>query len=391
MTGARIFVAVAYVILGVSFLASTGLLIREFQDLDWQSLILAHSHLFLFFPLFGVLALIAYYTPSVVFTHLYWNHLPYGKLRFSVGLLAVAAISVGVAKWLDTTPRAIWEVAPATLVADQGDPAGCGGGASGACRRTPILKAFTKLREMGQARVGLSRFGRNCALDELLETPDDMEKERYCFVADARLKGAACCEAQRRFADVVSRLQADPATRSLSGRYDAIFLPIKCFFVLIVIAIGGLLAVWRSRIHEHYADMVPSIERGVIIGSLAMLLWPAMDYAYQQTANVLFGRWGAGPQLRLSLVIAPWALVLLFYFLTRLGKKGEIVGQVSGVVVAAVAVLRYEELNDWTVRLLGIGAGRWIVTSLLVVAVIGLLVLLVPRRRRPVDQTAATS
>ena len=55
-----------------------------------------------------------------------------------------------------------------------------------------------------------------------------------------------------------------------------------------------------------------------------MLFWPAMDYGYQQTANVLFGRWGsAGPQLRLSLVIAPWALLLLFYFLTRLGKKGS--------------------------------------------------------------------
>jgi len=114
-----------------------------------------------------------------------------------------------------------------------------------------------------------------------------------------------------------------------------------------------------------------------------------MDYAYQQTANVLFGRWGAGPQLRLSLVIAPWALVLLFYFLTRLGKKGEIVGQVSGVVVAAVAILRYEELNDWTVRLLGIGAGRWIVTSLFVLALIGLLILLMPRRRKPGDQPVA--
>ena len=387
MTGARIFVAVAYVILGASFLASTGLMIREFQDLDWPSLVLAHSHLFLFFPVFGVLALIAYYVPSVVFTHLYWNHLPYGKLRFSVGLLAVAAVSVGVAKWLDANPRAIWEVAPTALIADKGDPAGCGG-TGGACRRAPILTAFGKLREMGQTRVGLTKFGRNCVLDELLETPEEMERERYCFAADARLKGAACCQAQKRLGDEVSRLQADPATRSLAGRYDAIFLPIKSFFVLIVIAIGGLLAVWRTRIHEHYADRVPSIERGVIIGSLAMLLWPAMDYGYQQTANVLFGRWGAGPQLRLSLVIAPWALVLLFYFLTRLGKKGEIVGQVSGVVVAAVAVLRYEELNDWTVRLLGIGSGRVIVGGLFVVALIGLLILLMPRRKKPADQSA---
>ena len=36
------------------------------------------------------------------------------------------------------------------------------------------------------------------------------------------------------------------------------------------------------------------------------------------------------------------------------------VGQISGVVVAAVAVLRYEQLNDWAVRLFGIGGRRWI-------------------------------
>ena len=45
-------------------------------------MVVAHSHLFFFFPVLGVLALFAFYLPSVVFTHLYWNHLPYGKLRF---------------------------------------------------------------------------------------------------------------------------------------------------------------------------------------------------------------------------------------------------------------------------------------------------------------------
>ena len=54
-------------------------------------------------------------------------------------------------------------------------------------------------------------------------------------------------------------------------------------------------------------------------------------------------------------MIAPWALLLLFYFLRRLGKQGETIGQIAGVVTAAVAVLRYEDLNDWAVRLLGVG------------------------------------
>ena len=54
-------------------------------------------------------------------------------------------------------------------------------------------------------------------------------------------------------------------------------------------------------------------------------------------------------------MIAPWALLLLFYFLRRLGKQGELIGQISGVIVAAVAVLRYEQLNDWVGRLFGSG------------------------------------
>jgi hypothetical protein len=392
MTGARIFVAVAYVILAASFLASTGLLIREFQGLDWTSMVLAHSHLFLFFPLFGVLALIAFYVPSVVFTHLYWNHLRYGKLRFSLGLIVVALVSVGVTKWLDAKPRALWEASPAALSADRGDPPGCGTAAGTACRRTAMLTALAKARATGQTRLGLSKFARNCSVDDMLEPPEEMDKDRYCFAADARLKGTACCDAQKRLADAVSLLQADRATRSLSGHYDQlVFLPLKTFFVLIVIAIGGLLAVWRGRIHQHYRDLVPAIERGLIIGALAMLIWLAMDYGYQQTSNALYGRWGPGPQLRLSLVVAPWVLVLLFYFLTRLGKQGEMIGQISGVIVAAVAILRYEDLNDWAVRLFGTGASRADVAALFIIALIGFLALLLPRRWNPVDYSPPSS
>jgi hypothetical protein len=377
MTGARIVVGVAYIILGASFLASTGLLIQEFQGVDWQSMVIAHSHLFFFFPVFGILALAAFYLPSVVFADIYWRHARYGKLRFVVGLAALAAFSWGVAQWLDGKPRAIWEVSPRALAADKGDPADCGA-EKAICRRAPILATLANLREAGQARVGLSKFARNCDIDALLETPEEMEKERYCFPAGAQLKGAACCEAQRRFADEVSRLQADPGQRSLAARYDAVFLPLKIFFVLLVIGIGILLSLWRDKLDLHYREIMPAVERGIIIGAFAMLFWPAMDYGYQQTANVLFGHFQTGPQLRLSLVIAPWALLLLFYFLRRLGKQGETIGQIAGVVTAGVAVLRYEDLNDWAVRLLGVGSEAEIVAGLCVAAVAGLVALLWP-------------
>jgi hypothetical protein len=372
MVGARIFVAIAFVVLGASFIASTGLLIYEFRDLDWLTMIVVHSHLFLFFPVFGLLALTAFFLPSVVLTHLYWNHIPYGRARFVAGLVVIASLAYGLAWSLDAEPRAIYEVSPRALSADNGDAAK---------GRVPILQALTDLRKTAQHRFGLASFGRSCVRDPLLEVPEEMLKERYCFPARKKLAGEACCAVQAAFANAVSRLEHDPATRSRSGMYDELaFLPLKTFFILVVVAIAVLLAIWRDRIDQHYGDAVPKLERGVIIGGFAMLFWLAMDYGYQQTANVLFGRQVAGPQLRMSLVLVPWALLLLFYFQRRLGKQGELAGQISGLVVAGVAVLRYEQLNDWVVRLFGIGADRWVLAGLIAIVLAGLFALFWLRR-----------
>jgi hypothetical protein len=379
MVGARIFVALSFLLLGVSFIASTALLIYEFQPVDWVTMVVANSHLFFFFPVLGVLALFAFYLPSVVFTHLYWNHLPYGKVRFLVGLVVVAALSIYFAQWyLDAPPRAIWEASPSALAADR---------KAGA--REPILSVLGDLRAKAQSRIGVSSFARGCTLDELVEEPEEMGKKRYCFPAKAMLTGLECCNVQKQFRAAVQKLQENPATRSLSGRLDnLIFLPFKVFFVLIVVAIGALLALWRDRIDQHYRELIPRLERGIMIGAMAMLFWPAMDYGYQQTANALFGRLEPGLQLRLSLVIAPWALLLMFYFLRRFGKQGEMVGQISGVVVAAVAVLRYEQLNDWAARLFGIGAPQSLLVALVVLALGGVIALLWLRRYSRYPQVA---
>jgi hypothetical protein len=380
MVGARIFVALAFCVLGASFVASTAILIGEFRDAEWRSMLMVHSHLFFFFPVFGVLALAAFYRPAVVFTHLYWTHLQHGKLRYWLGLLAVAGLTIAVTQWLDVKPRGLYEVAAKGLLADRGEPSGCAGQRA-ACRRAPLLDTLVSVTEAAQRRVGLSKFARNCQPDALLEIPDDMQKERYCFPAKGKLTGAQCCEAQTRLADTVSRMQSDVVQRSLTGALDGIlFLPLKIFFVLIVVAIAICLAIWRDSMDAHYRDLVPAVERGVIIGAFAMLFWPLMDYGYQQTSNALYGRWGAGPQFRLSLVIVPWALLLLFYFLRRLRKNLEIVGQLAGVAASAIAILRYEEINDWSVRLFGAGADNWTIAILLGIAALGFVQLWWPFR-----------
>jgi len=43
-------------------------------------------------------------------------------------------------------------------------------------------------------------------------------------------------------------------------------------------------------------------------------------------------------------------------------------------------VLRYEDLNDWAVHLLGVGAQEWVIVGLLTVTLVGFVVLLWPWR-----------
>ena len=160
MTGARVFVVIGFLILGTSFIASTGVLIHEFASTEGLTMVLAHSHLFLFFPLLGILGLVAFYLPSVVFTHLYWTHLPWGKVRLPLGIVAIAALSWGVFWWLDAKPRQVWEVSPAALATDKGEAVRCTSDGQ-ICQRVPILDALANLRLEAQNRVGLWPFGRN--------------------------------------------------------------------------------------------------------------------------------------------------------------------------------------------------------------------------------------
>lgn len=382
MLGARIFVGVVFAILGASFLASTGLLINEYKQSDWITMVVAHSNLFLFFPVLGILALFAFYLPATIFTHLYFNHIRLGAARFLFGFAVVAAATWAVDRYLDKPPRALWELSPAAIAADRGEPGDC---KQGQCRGA-ISDVLAAVREGAQKRVGLSKFARACGVDEYLEEREDMKFQRYCFPARTLLDGSACCSVQKKFATEVNRLQADPAQRSQAALYDRIFMPLKIFFVLVVVVIGCLLAAWRDRVDEHYARYVPAMERGIIIGAFAMLFWPAMDYGYLTTTNALFGRVDAAPQFRLSLVIAPWVLLLLFYFLRRLGKQGEMISQISGVVVAAVAVLRYEELNDWATKLLGVGMPMWVLAALLAFTAAGFIGLVWPWAIAPPPQ-----
>ncbi len=378
--GPRIFVAGVFLTLGLAFLLSSATIVHEFRDADWLGMLIAHSHLFIFFPTLGILALAAFYVPAVIFTDLYWHRVqPMGRERFAFGVLIIVVLSLYFANVLREAPlRAIWEVAPETLVREQQ--------ASGAIRgaHQPILPTLKDLMTSANERLSLTPFARNCQSDPKLERPEADKASRYCFPAGAMLDVDNCCRAQRAFASHVSDLWKVPATRSKAADYDRFLLPFKVFFVIVVMVIGCFLIVWRQQLKDHYSGHLPAIERGIAVGALAMLLWPLMDYGYQQTTDVLFGREHAGIAFRLSLVLAPWAALLLLY-LVDLGENSTRVTQFSTVVGSALAVLRYQEINDFSARALGSGASPWHFAVVFVFVVMGICFLIwppPPRKRR---------
>jgi hypothetical protein len=381
MTGARIFVTCIFVCLGLIFLASSAIFVHEFSNASLQPLMMMHSHLFVFFSTLGLLALAAFRLPATVLTHFYWNHLKYGPLRYLLGLIAVIAGTAYFSYGLLTQPeRSIWELSPSIHLADRNDPPNCGTpGASGTqaviCRRANALAAVDQLRSAATQRIGLSDFARICKPDPLMEIPETFIKERYCFPALGKLAGANCCDTQKRFSQAIDSQWTKPDSRSMSSNFDLIALPAKTFFVIVLLVIGVLLVIWRRTLDHTYPSLAPAIERSLFIGAIAMLLWPAMDYAYLTAMQTLTGRWSDQPELRLSLVIAPWALLILMYFLARMSRKIERMGQLVGAAASIVAVLRYEQLNDWAVRIVGIGAPIWSVAVLAVASLIGYAIL----------------
>jgi hypothetical protein len=68
-----------------------------------------------------------------------------------------------------------------------------------------------------------------------------------------------------------------------------------------------------------------------------------------------------------------------------------LVGQISGVVVAGVAVLRLEQLNDWVGRLFGIGADVWVLAVQGLLAIAGIVALVVLSRSGTYPQSTVSA
>ena len=169
-------VAVVFTVLALSFIATTAVLYYEFKNHQWFTIAAFYSHLFIFFPTFGILALFAFFLPASALLDLYWsNHVRYGKLRFMIATMALAAISLAISSTLVTGVPAIWWLSPETLVSDKGRPENC---AAPRCTRLPVMESIAEVRRVSQHRAGLSPFARSCDADNLMGVPPEQLQKR---------------------------------------------------------------------------------------------------------------------------------------------------------------------------------------------------------------------
>lgn len=409
--GPRVFVFIVFLALGLSFIATTASLATEFWRADlWIAFLTSDSHLFLFFPTFAIVALVAFYLPSCAITDLYWNHLPLGRLRFAIGFLVLVAVAWAIAAVIvGGQNKSVWTIKPEVLFADTGEPANCLGG--GDCARLPVVQVVKNLRDVSQSRQGLRPLVRNCQTDPLIERATQVGPKRYCMVttpfsATPALKtDQECCRAQTSFLAYVSGLQAGRQARdgakpfgflelplryfevepsdsnlSMTGLLHGLLLPLKVLFLLVLVAISILMTVHLRKIEQLYTSYLGRMETGLLIGTFATLFFPLMSQAFLQSVDAVVGDLGRGHFSNivpiLSFAFGVWTLLILLYFYRRRDKEAEIFAKIGGAAAGIVALVQYEAIIDFLVRTVGSGADWFFVVAAAVVAPLTALVVL---------------
>jgi hypothetical protein len=367
--GARLFVFAMFSILGASFFASTGVLMWEFRDQAWLDLASMDSHLFVFFPTMGIVALVAFFVPASVFVDLYWKKILWGRRRFLFGFALTALVSYLIANHiLAGTTRSLWEIAPGTLRADVGDPAGCASQGP-VCQRMPLLAALTSLRQVSRNHLGLAGFIRDCsasAADPLIQPFQQVEATRFCFASTPLSAGPVlqsdteCCKAQARLVSTVRDYYSRASERSLTAATHAALLPLKVFFLLVVLLISFLLTVHHKILESEYAQHMKRVEIGLLVGSISMLFFPLMSEAYIQSAGALFGIAAQGPFATMmplvTFLFLVWALLTGLFFYRRANETLVSAARLGGVVVGNVGIIKYNLLIAAVAWALGAGA-----------------------------------
>jgi hypothetical protein len=392
----RLTVGIVFIVLAIAFIGLSAVMVHEFRDTDWFAIAAFDSQLFLFFPLFGVMTLIAFYRPACVLLDIYWYQVGGGRWIISVALLVLTGLAPLVATSLASKAKALWDLQPRVLRDDRGQPAGCYDSdrrqagelptpdKSGGCERLPFNAALENLRTVSRSRFGMSAFIRNCRPDPLLAIPPRQLETRYCFANNKMQTAAQCCTAQKLFINAIEAHTRSQAVSSMTRKWYYRLLPFHVFFLLLIFGIGISLVLRGKLLDlEKYDSVRGGVESRILAGAVLMLFWPLLNHMFLQSADVLYGN----ETKSTFRIIAPvftaifclWALMLLFFFFRAFPETIKKVGQMAGIIGSAVAFIKFDEIVGALSRLVGSGSDQ---TSIaIVVLVVGGIILLAATNR----------
>lgn len=399
----KIIVTLFFVLIAAAFFAPTLFLYQEFQASDaWLTFLATDSHLFFYFPTFGLIALVAFFLPTLVALDFYWQHSRLGKTRVAIMVaLAFAVSGLAAMAILSATNKPAWEIVPATLYDDKGEPADCA--TSGTCQRLSILDAYTNLRTVGQDRGNLKPFVRHCAVDRWIDERVQVGPNRLCIASTIAktepdlTSDQSCCAAQASLVKAINVARATPdetplqhylgtplrflqfqsadPKRSLTADVHAAALPFKLFFFIVLFLTSIAITLNFSKITTHYKNQLTGIELGLLVGTPAVLFFPLMSQAFLFGNEALFGDIGHGIFSRLvpwlSLAFGLWTMLILLFFYRGKNKESEMAAKIIGACVGAITLIKYDAIIALLMKFLGVGA-HW--TVLLTVAVLSVVV-----------------
>lgn len=130
--------------------------------------------------------------------------------------------------------------------------------------------------------------------------------------------------------------------------------------MLVLFIIGALLVARRNAVDDYYPVLALKVERGVLFGALAMIVWPLSNHAFIESSAVLYGSKQRSLYVQVASVISAmfgvWALMILFYFYRKAEEDLEVTGKILGVTASVLTVANYSDIIDYAQRFLGAGA-----------------------------------
>jgi hypothetical protein len=182
-----------------------------------------------------------------------------------------------------------------------------------------------------------------------------------------------CCAAKARFKQAVIDMHAQ--SPSLTYYVHAAMLPLKAAFLLMLLAIGLLLARQRLVLEQHYPVAMKQVERTMPIGALSMMIWPLMNQAFTLNYDLLFGAGQAGAYRMTAplytVAFAAWVAILLFYYFRRYQAATVGAAKAIGGLLAALSILNFDTVMASVTRYIGAGAN--VISFAVAIVVLGFL------------------